>query len=395
VLRWEQPLDAVTDYRRQPRIPTTVIVRSVVVMFLCRLGSLNALEQSHPRRFWRRWLDGPMPSADSIGRVCSLVEPADLRALQHHLYARLKRIKALSPLVAGLIVAVLDGHESHVSYRRHCSGCLERVVHTATGDRIQYYHRHVSLQLVGQGLALMLDEEPIRPGEAETTVAMRLLQRVLESYPRAFDVVAGDALYADSTVFNFVLSKGKDMLAVLKDERRDLFKDAHGLFDQTASVSLGSGNGQRECWDIDGLRSWPQVNQPVRVVRSVERKTVRRQLDKRTEELTSQWMWVTTLSQWRASTQAVVVLGHARWTIENEGFNELVNRWHADHVYKHHPNAMLVFNLLAMVCLNVFLAFFHRNLKSAVRASVSMLHVARLIAAELYQGFGPQQARAP
>ena len=25
----------------------------------------------------------------------------------------------------------------------------------------------------------------------------------------------------------------------------------------------------------------------------------------------------------------------ARWAIENEGFNELVTRWHGDHVYKH------------------------------------------------------------
>jgi len=37
----------------------------------------------------------------------------------HHLYARLKRNKAL-PDIQGLGVAVLDGHESHASYRRHC-----------------------------------------------------------------------------------------------------------------------------------------------------------------------------------------------------------------------------------------------------------------------------------
>ena len=104
------------------------------------------------------------------------------------------------------------------------------------------------------------------------------------------------------------------------------------------------------------------------------------------EEVRSDWMWVTTLSQQRAPTGAVVDIGHDRWSIENQGSNELVNRWHADHVYKHHPTAMLVFLLVAMLCLNVFTAFYLRNLKPAARRAASMLHVGRLIAAELHAG---------
>ena len=91
---------------------------------------------------------------------------------------------------------------------------------------------------------------------------------------------------------------------------------------------------------------------------------------------------------------AVVDMGHGRWSIENQGFNELVNRWHADHVYKHHPAALLVFLLLALLCLNVFMAFYHRNLKPAVRRAATMLHIAQLIAAELYAAILTQPARA-
>src|SRR5512140_2530742 len=50
-LGWETALDAVSDRRRRPQIPTWRIVRALVVMFLCRLGSLNALGQSRPSRF--------------------------------------------------------------------------------------------------------------------------------------------------------------------------------------------------------------------------------------------------------------------------------------------------------------------------------------------------------
>jgi hypothetical protein len=101
-------------------------------------------------------------------------------------------------------------------------------------------------------------------------------------------------------------------------------------------------------------------------VRSLETYTVRRQLDKREEERTSDWLWVTTLPRPRASTQAVVNMGHDRWAIENQGVNELVNRWHAGCPYEHKPIALLVFLLFAILCLNVFLAFYHRNLKPAL-----------------------------
>jgi hypothetical protein len=394
-LRWEQPLDAVQDDRRAAQIPTRRILRGLAVMFLGRLGSLNALEQSRPSRFWAAWLEGPLPSADTLGRVCTLIREADLRGLHRHLYGRLKRMKALEPPAHGLIAAVLDGHESHATFRRHCPGCLERVIHTLQGDRLQYYHRHVTLQVVGRDLCMGLDVEPIRPGEDEVAAALRLLDRVLAMYPRAFDVIVGDGLYADSRVFHYALAHGKDVIAVLKDERRELLQDAQGLFAHMPPRQVGNQYGQCRHWDAEGFTSWSSVQTPLRVVRSEETRRVRRQLDRQVEEHHSDWMWVTTLSQTRASTAAVVQLGHGRWTIENQGFNELTNQWHADHVYKHAPQAMLVLWLLVMACLTVFLAFYRRNLKPAVRQTASMLHIACRIVSELYSQMPAAVCRSP
>lgn len=364
-------------------------------MFLCRLGSLNALAQSRRSGFWPAWLGGPLPSADTLGRVCTLMPPDDVRAVQQHVYAHLKRMKALPPPPHGLMLAVLDGHESHATFRRCCGGCLTRTIHTAAGDRTQYYHRHVAVHLVSHGLCLTLDLEPQRPGEDEIAAALRLLERTLAAYPRAFDVVAGDALYANSTFFNFVLGHGKDALAVLKDERRDLLQDVRSLLSHTAPVLERDGSMPRQCWDLEGFTSWPQVDGPVRVIRTLETRTVKRQRDRQVEALSSEWLWVTTLSRTRASTGTVVQLGHARWSIENKGFNELANTWHADHIYKHQPTAILVFGLLALLCVNVFAAFFCRNLKLAVRCAVSLLQIARQVAAELQNTIPSGPARTP
>jgi len=253
----------------------------------------------------------------------------------------------------------------------------------------------VSAQLVARDFALLLDAEPQRPGEDEVAAALRLLERLLRSYPRAFDVIVADALYADPRLFNYAIEHGKDVLTVLKNERRDLLQDARALMAQQTPQSLQVAGADCQCWDVSDLSSWPTVNRPVRLVRSVETRSVRRQLDRQVHTQTSEWCWVTTLSALRAPTAAVVRLGHRRWAIENEGFNELANTWHADHVYRHQPAALLVFLLLAMICLNVFVAFYHRNLKPAARRAASMLHIARLITAELYASIPAGPTRAP
>jgi len=84
----------VCDARRQPQIRTPVVMRALAVMFLVRLGSLNALAQTRRQPFWSRWLGADLPSADTLGRVVTQVAVSDLRAVQQQVYARLKRGKA-------------------------------------------------------------------------------------------------------------------------------------------------------------------------------------------------------------------------------------------------------------------------------------------------------------
>jgi hypothetical protein len=393
-------LDPITDARQQPRTPTTLVLKSALAMFWARLGSLNALETVAAAKFWKPWLGGTMTSASTMGRVHVAVDTSQLRDGIHEVYSRLKRNKAL-PLNLGLDVAVLDGHEQHVSYRRHCAGCLQRTVKTKQGERIQYYHRQVTLMLVPgprpgrKPLRLLLDCEPILPGEDEVACAMRLLTRALAAYPRAFDLILGDGLYATAPFFNFVIDHGKQVLSVLKDDRRNLYQDAAGLF---AHVPPQRGERRgRDCqwWDFPNLVSWPQVKVPLRVVRSLETYSVRRQLDHTVTQETSDWVWVTTLPLQQAPTARVVAWGHQRWDIENFGFNEMVNGWEADHIYKHDAKAIEAFLLMTFLAYNIFHAFIGLNLKPQLRNSKPEKYWACLIAAQLYSDAGTTPKRAP
>ena len=137
------------------------------------------------------------------------------------------------------------------------------------------------------------------------------------------------------------------------------------------------------------MASWPEVKVPIRVIRSLETYSVRRQLDKKDEPQTSDWVWVTTLPSAQVPVERAVGFGHQRWDIENHGFNELVDGWHADHVLKHDPAAIECFLLMTFLAFILFHAFLYLNVKPAFRQGKSKEFWARVMAAEIYRRFHP------
>ena len=237
-------------------------------MALCRLGSINSLVNKLMKT----------PSHSSIGRIFCGINCDDIRKGIFDIYTTLRKNKALEPSSAFLVI---DGHEMSASYLRNCEGCLKRKVKTKNGTRIQYYHRNVTALLVSGRFKLPIDSEAQLPHEDEVAAATRLLKRVYKAYPRAFKIVVADGLYARASFFNTVTEMGKHVIAVLKDERRDLLVDAKGLCKLEKPVIKKEGKTELKMWDFEDMTSWDGMKRPVRVVRSSETKTVTRQLDKK------------------------------------------------------------------------------------------------------------------
>lgn len=349
-----------------------------------RLGSLNSFDFCRRASWLRKWIGGVAPSGDTVGRVLESVRLDPIREILAGVYDRLKRNKALRPLPGGVFLLVFDGHEGRHSIRRKWTGCLSRTAETGKGTQIEYFPRYVAAQLVGEGCSLVMDLEMQKPEEGELAAAERLLLRLLKRFPRAFDIVMGDALYASSPFWKIARAAGKDVLTVLKQEDRAVLKDARSLFDSIPEPeSRPFRRGQAKYWDVPDLRSWSQVGEPVRVVRSQETRTIVRQIDSVATSETNEWVWVTSIPQARADAARVARLGHERWRIENNAFNELVNEWHADHLFRCHTNAIEAFLLLTCTALNIFNVFMRRNLKPSLRARVTAAHVAAVIRGNL------------
>lgn len=395
MLEW---LTTLTESRARVNISLRTMALCMFVLVSGRLGSLNALEKCRYGKLWKRYgVVGKLPSADQLGRVAAAIAARDVRRQLRLIYRKLKRRKALSPFSHdNLFTLVLDGHESSASYLRCCKDCLTRRIHKDTPqERTQYYHRLVMGVLICKHFTLLLDAEMQLKGENEVHTALRLLSRLLQHYPRAFDLVIADGLYAQAPFFKTVRAAGKHAIAVLKDEGRGLARDVLGICKSAVARKFNSRTTKRLVWDIEDLRSWPQVGMPVRVVRSQETTTVKRQNGGVLDTQTTHWMWVTTIPSSCLPARQFIDIAHGRWCIENKAFNELVTYWHADHVYKHDANAILVFWLMTMLAYNLFHAFYFLNVKPLLRARIDKYRMAAYLSAELLAHEVPARQRSP
>lgn len=227
-------------------------------MFLLRLGSFNALEQELRRsKRWESWVGCRKPSADTIGRVYSQMSLADARQLLVEINRISWRSKAihLQPQESYRVVAI-DGHELSASRARCCDRCSQRKIKVGEKTVLEYYHRVVVAQWVGVSPAAILDLELIAPQEGEVTAARRLLERILVHYPRLIDVITADALYLEAPFIRLTLNAGKHVVIVMKQENRELFRDADQLRAVTQPCVLHEGRRTTRLWDISQLSSF-------------------------------------------------------------------------------------------------------------------------------------------
>ena len=327
-------------------------------MHLSNLGSLNSMTSA--------LASGRYPSVSTIARVADSMNLVEIRNVAAGIYKRARKQKMLSAY-CGTWIGIIDGHEVNVSEFCKCGHCRKRKLKDKDGTiKYQYYHSFTAFILAGPKFSFILDAEPIVPGEGEITSAYRLLERVCKTYPKAFEVVIGDGLYLKGTIFKLLEGHHKYAIAVLKEERRQLFEEANRLSLMAEPKIYKQGKTTYKVWDHTIEGAWDSYKKPVRVIRSEEIKTVRQHSKElgrwQTQEEKADWYWATNLPKVVGPKNAVSIF-HSRWQIENCCFGEIASTWNADHVYRHSVNAIVAFILFLFIVLNIFNIFFARNIK--------------------------------
>jgi hypothetical protein len=385
------------DSRPRLQIPAKSVFLSVFGMFATRQRSFNALEQhlEVPQR-WESWVGPRIPSADTLGYSLERFDLDPLRDALAKVAHKAKRKKVLKRLRKDsrnpYWMAALDGHELGSSFKRCCDQCLQRNIEVNEQTVLQYYHRVVVLQLVGVTPALILDMELILPGEDEVAAATRIVRRIRKRYPRFIDILTMDALYLQAPFTKALLEKGFESVTVLKQENRDLYQDVDGLLKLAPTPAVRKENSKNakkiQQWDFENLTSWPQVGRSVRVVCSKEVTTrrIRKGRQWKNETITADRRWMTTLASVPAPAEWIGEAGHARWDIENRGFNELAEHWAMDHCFHHEPTAILAILLILALAFGLTTIFFDRNLKPQVRQGHTRLFLAHRLMEDIIRG---------
>ena len=417
------------DARSDPEISPASVFLALLHAFVFRLPSFQQLDAELSHSYLQHWIGAERPFRDDTRRysLCGFdLEP--LERMLVDLNRRLKRRKAFDPgRVQGHLVAALDGIEVLSSFSRHCESCLERrVTHKdAAGRKVeetQYYHRAVGCQMIHSPVKSFLALEWLRPGEGEETAALRLLSRLPRLYgSRFFDILLLDALYAQSPVLDLLQRTGWQAVISLKQNSRDLYQSAVGLFahrppDATFTEQRGYKTYHVQLWDTGDREALPFTldnPEPVRVVRSEEvlERHQYRQGKLTTTETDQEWLWITALPAQAFPAAVIRRLGHDRWKNENNGWMVLSQHWAFKHGFlhacRHRPQRTnpsgereLVPNqglpavaLILLIAFNLCSAFVLRHSKLARRDHLTAIAVA----AQLHRCISkaPPSVRAP
>lgn len=350
VFEFSRQVAALRDARRAPDYSPGVVFEALFYGAVFRLGSVHQLEAELKQPFLRHWLglDHAL-SEDTLRYSLSGFEVATLERLLVEINRQLKRNKALeSGRVGGRLVAALDGVEVLSSESRCCEQCLQRTVWetSAAGERVahrQYYHRVVGCQMVGGVVQPLLGLELVRSGEDEVAAAKRLLRKIPALYgSRFFDILLLDALYAQVPVLDLAQEEGWGLVVTLKQENRQVYQDAQGLFASRPPdhcLERQEGGQHRHCrlWEETDLPFSETSRHLVRVVRSQETLTATcyRGWQRQNKTTAQEWWWISTLSPQQISLATVWRLGHLRWKNENNGWNDLTQHWGWKHGFVH------------------------------------------------------------
>jgi hypothetical protein len=357
------------DARPQPEIPSRAIGLSLLLGEVVHIPSFLQLEAETKLPQWQRWVGYRHKiSHDTFGYASQRMDPAQLRRAGSWINRKLKRGKAFEAnKISGLLVVSLDANEQFCSDHGCCEDCLVREVSCKDADgkdfkKKQFYHKQVYAQLSGPELSVILDFEPMRPGEEECAAALRLLRRMRRKYgARFFDVVVVDSWYANGPFLKTVVEElGWPVVAVLKQERYEAHQEALALTEgHKPSQVVERDERQVEIWDVPSVRFTDTYPGPVRVVRVRERWTQRKKLGQewKTEEKEQNWIWVVAGDLDGYGAAAIRDIGHLRWKIENNAFCELTQHWHLTHCAHHHPVAVVALLWIKIIAFTLYHAF--------------------------------------
>lgn len=355
------------EKNKKIKIKGSTIAKLLFVGMLNREKSINQImEKTHNRRKYKNIFSQKevIPKMHGFREGIKDLKVEELLEINKSIIRKTKENKVYrAGTVENLVVVGIDGTECFGSYKKDWSNSYktikknQKIIEGKKQIVEEEYHKQINVfaQIVGKRPGVILGYEKITCNgnegkqEYEPNVAIRLIQNLKKIYGRGIDVIVGDAIYLKENVIEELKKEGYKGIIRLKNNQKGLIKDAEGVF------KLEKGKKKKIKIKNKEIKYWSDIfeykKEKIKIVKFEEEK----------REGNKEIIYViSTDVEMKEKTINKII--HARWDIENNGFNELKNYWNMKHCYIADEKAIDVILQMIIMSYNVWEVYLYRHL---------------------------------
>ena len=361
----EQLSNVSREKNKKIRIKGSTIAKLLFAGMLYREKSINQImEKTHKRRLYKKMFKSNevIPKAHGFIDGIKDIQVSDIENINKNIIRKAKENKIYrNGTIDNLVVVGIDGTEAFGSYKKKWDNCYNKKIKNKRfvdgKEQIveDEYHEQICVfaRIVGKRPGILLGYEKVTCNgnegkqEFEPNVGIKLVQKLKKTYGSGIDVIVGDAIYLRESVIKSVLEEGYQGVFRLKDNNRMLLENAKGTF-KLCKVKKYSSKGTK-------VKYWSDIFEyygyNVKVVR----------FEEEDQNGKKQEIYVV-CTDTNMNEKTINKIIHARWGIENEGFNELKNQWNLKHCYIANENAIDVIMQMIMISYNLWELYIYGHL---------------------------------
>lgn len=362
------------------------IAKMLFIATFTRERSFNQLlEKIHIRKKYKNMFGKKehIPKAHVFRDGVKELKQENLKQINKSIIMKAKENKVYRKgTVDGHVIVGVDGVETFGSYKKDWNGSYKtkiKVQEYRNGIKTEVekeYHKQINVfaKIVGKRPGLVLDYETVTCNgnegkqEYEPYVAIKLIERLKKSYGQGIDVIVGDAIYLEEKFLKAV--KAEEYIAVirLKDNRKAFIEEAEGLFKlQKPQLISKTKKKEIKCWS----EKLEYKDIPVKIVKFEEKYM-------KDKVLKTDTIYVVSTSL-NIRNETINKIIHARWDIENNGFNELKNYWQMKHCFMADEKAIKVILQMMIVSYNLWELYLYGHLHDFEKSKITKLGYIEMI----------------
>lgn len=366
------------NYKRV-KIKASTVGKTLIMGMLMREKSINQImEKIHKRSKYKKiYKKGEkIPKTHGFREGIKKLIPKQLKKINIRIVKKSRENKIYRQgTIDGLVVAGIDGVETFGSYKKDWGSSYKTKIkvkkYNEGKEQIEEreYHKQINLvaKIVGKRPGLVLDYEKITDKgkngkqQYEPDVGIELLTRIRKEYGRMIDIIVGDAIYLNKKFIQKLLKLDYHCILRLKGNNANIIENAEGIFkgekqeewkDKRKVVNTNIHQERK-------IKAWSDIFEyegiKIRVVKFEET------YNKTKKERQVDIIYVIS-TDLNISVKTINKIIHARWDIENDGFNELKNYWNMKHCFIAEENAIDVIIETIIMSYNLWEMYLYQHL---------------------------------